>query len=198
MGAKRKDLTGLKFGRWTVLEYVGNYKYFCKCDCGTERVVRANHLTSNESKSCGCLQLEVAHNYKHTNEAKRRIKEASTGRKHTEETKAKIGKANRDESITDEERLRGRSMPEDYIWKREVKKLANYTCDCCKKTKCKLHSHHLDNYKHHEELRYNVYNGVCLCSECHKAFHVFMGGYRVPCTKEDYLKFKKQRAQSED
>ena len=44
---KMIDLTGQRFGRWTVLEYVGYEKgvmWRCKCDCGTERNVRSDHL----------------------------------------------------------------------------------------------------------------------------------------------------------
>jgi len=55
-----------KFGRWTVLRKAppkGRDKlatYFCRCDCGTEREVGRYLLTSGRSKSCGCLQKEVA------------------------------------------------------------------------------------------------------------------------------------------
>lgn len=61
------DLTGQKFGRLVVLEKVAKPetvgKYYhahwrCRCDCGSERVVRANHLTSGETVSCGCYGKE--------------------------------------------------------------------------------------------------------------------------------------------
>lgn len=62
---KPKDLTGKKFGRWTVLE-IGTKKnnhirWLCKCDCGTIRLVVAESLVRGLSKSCGCagrLHLE--------------------------------------------------------------------------------------------------------------------------------------------
>ena len=54
-----------------------------------------------------------------------------------------------------------------------------------------LHSHHLDDYENHLDLRYDVENGVCLCDKCHKEFHVdYMGGNRKSCSKEDYEDFK--------
>lgn len=31
------DLTGQVIGEWTVLEYIGNKKYLCRCSCGVER-----------------------------------------------------------------------------------------------------------------------------------------------------------------
>lgn len=48
------DLSGQKFGRWTVISYVGHRKWNCRCTCGTERVVQGTHLKSGASKSCGC------------------------------------------------------------------------------------------------------------------------------------------------
>lgn len=57
---KRVDLSGLKFGKLTVLEkaYVKNHKQFwkCKCDCGNEAVVDTNNLKAGHTKSCGCLK----------------------------------------------------------------------------------------------------------------------------------------------
>ena len=65
MSKNLTDLTGSRFGRWTVLEYAGRSKrgevqYKCRCDCGTERVLRRTSLTSGNSKSCGCLSRDVA------------------------------------------------------------------------------------------------------------------------------------------
>lgn len=59
------DLTGERFGRWTVIESAGRDKnrrrrWLCKCDCGTERVIPEGRLKSGDSRSCGCLQREVA------------------------------------------------------------------------------------------------------------------------------------------
>lgn len=52
------DLTGQRFGKWTVLSfaYTKNRAAYwnCKCDCGTEKIVSANSLRRGSSKSCGC------------------------------------------------------------------------------------------------------------------------------------------------
>lgn len=71
-----KDLTGQRFGRLVVTGfscYRHSRKYwFCKCDCGNVHVVEGGHLKSGHTKSCGCLQPEVAkkamfkHNECHT------------------------------------------------------------------------------------------------------------------------------------
>jgi len=57
------DLTGKKFGRWTVLEKAqrikGRLAYKCKCDCGNIKVVQWDHLRDGCTKSCGCLAKEL-------------------------------------------------------------------------------------------------------------------------------------------
>ena len=58
---------GERFGRWTVLEYAGKISnttwndrlWKCRCDCGTEGIVRQNALRSGQSQSCGCRALEA-------------------------------------------------------------------------------------------------------------------------------------------
>lgn len=44
-----------RYGRWTVLVDYGRYG-LCRCDCGTEREVKADSLRSGKSKSCGCAR----------------------------------------------------------------------------------------------------------------------------------------------
>ena len=58
-----EDLTGKKFGRWTVLSRAPNRgtrtAWTCKCECGTVKDILSCHLKSGRSKSCGCLRREV-------------------------------------------------------------------------------------------------------------------------------------------
>ena len=60
----RIDETGNKHGILTVIGIVNNEKigtyWSCKCDCGNEIVVRASHLRSGHTRSCGCLQRIAA------------------------------------------------------------------------------------------------------------------------------------------
>lgn len=58
------DITGQRFGRWTVLSRAKNdvrnqTMWLCRCDCGTVRVVSGVNLRSGTSNSCGCLNLEL-------------------------------------------------------------------------------------------------------------------------------------------
>ena len=49
---KFKDTKGHEFGEWTVLEYVGNSKWRCKCSCGTVNDVIGADLRSGRSVKC--------------------------------------------------------------------------------------------------------------------------------------------------
>lgn len=57
------DLTGLRFGKLTVIEKVpapravkNRYSYWkCKCDCGGEIITKKPNLINGDTKSCGCL-----------------------------------------------------------------------------------------------------------------------------------------------
>lgn len=61
---ERNDLTGQRFGRLLVIEYIKKdsgkpvYAYRCKCDCGNYTMQRANALTAGIVKSCGCYARE--------------------------------------------------------------------------------------------------------------------------------------------
>ena len=72
-----KDITGQKFGRLTVIKYIGADKdrhslWECACDCGNTYVAKANSIRRGLTKSCGCLQKEsvikmgTKHNLCHT------------------------------------------------------------------------------------------------------------------------------------
>lgn len=57
------DLSGHRFGRLTVIEYVGKNNqnraiWKCLCDCGNETTARSDALKSGDKQSCGCLNSE--------------------------------------------------------------------------------------------------------------------------------------------
>ena len=67
--ATLRDLTGQRFGRWTVLARADSRNspsgltrtyWLAKCECGESRDVLASMLTSGGSVSCGCLRGELA------------------------------------------------------------------------------------------------------------------------------------------
>jgi hypothetical protein len=61
------NLVGQRFGRLLVLKDSGERKgqgvvWECLCDCGKKTKVQAGNLKNNHTKSCGCLNREVAGN----------------------------------------------------------------------------------------------------------------------------------------
>jgi hypothetical protein len=68
---KRIDLRGMRIGRLLVLAPTGNrgrdLYWDCLCACGAQVEVRSRCLRYGETRSCGCLQKELAaqRNYKH-------------------------------------------------------------------------------------------------------------------------------------
>lgn len=52
------DLTGQRFGEWSVIDYAGNSKWNCICSCGTRRAVLGKILRNGMSKSCGCRNIK--------------------------------------------------------------------------------------------------------------------------------------------
>ena len=60
----RIDETGKKYGRLLVLHTASNIgrretRWVCRCDCGTQTVVRSRNLRHGRTRSCGCLYNEV-------------------------------------------------------------------------------------------------------------------------------------------
>lgn len=63
--ARKVELVGQRFGRFTVLERSNRtdghtHWWICKCDCGNTKEVRGGSLLRGDTKSCGCLNREMA------------------------------------------------------------------------------------------------------------------------------------------
>jgi len=57
------DRINMRYGRLTVIKHEGKDKrgkhlWLCICDCGKEKIVVSDNLSSGKSKSCGCLKKE--------------------------------------------------------------------------------------------------------------------------------------------
>lgn len=63
LSLRQKDLKNKEFGRLTAL-YSRNinkrYEWLCKCKCGKKVWVKTANLVNGHTKSCGCLNREVA------------------------------------------------------------------------------------------------------------------------------------------
>ena len=70
LSARSIDLTGRRFGKLSILAPVkkirGQVYWRCRCDCGSIKETRGNHLTSGRIVSCGCAKIK--HGYAKTRE----------------------------------------------------------------------------------------------------------------------------------
>ena len=91
-GKCHRDLMGQRFTRLLVVDMDDCYiapsgsrqaKWICQCDCGNTVSVVSGSLTTKNTQSCGCLQIERGRELTGENNP-------FFGRKHTEETKEKF------------------------------------------------------------------------------------------------------------
>lgn len=58
MRSGRIEITGKRFGAWTVLSFVGKCpggsRWLCRCDCGTVKELSSDPLRGGRTLSCGC------------------------------------------------------------------------------------------------------------------------------------------------
>jgi hypothetical protein len=78
---KFTDLIGQKFGRLTPIKYIGKNKHgqskwLCLCGCGNKKEILGYHLTTGNTKSCGCYCKSGDYKIKHGHS--RREKQSKT------------------------------------------------------------------------------------------------------------------------
>lgn len=145
-----------------------------------------------------CIKLSIANTGKsHSAETKRKISLAKKGKftgkdspnygkKASDKTRLKLSKLRKGKrlgsknpawnpKLTDEDRAHKRISQEYKDWRQNVYKRDRFTCKNCGNNTCVLHAHHIKNYKDNTELRYDIDNGVTLCSKCHIEFHKLFG-----------------------
>jgi hypothetical protein len=58
-----KDITGLRFGRLTVIRRKGSERraatWLCRCDCGGKTIVNGTKLRLGRVRSCGCYARQI-------------------------------------------------------------------------------------------------------------------------------------------
>ena len=159
-GQRAHDLTGKIFSRLTVIERTnkrrhGQVVYRCKCECGNFTEVLRQSLVEGYTKSCGCLQSEIA----------------------SKMCKARIGELHPgwNPEITDRGRQAKRNYPEYKEWRKSIFIRDNYICQKCGKVGGKLNAHHIEGYANNEELRTSIDNGITLCRKHHTNLHHLYG-----------------------
>lgn len=64
-----------------------------------------------------------------------------------------------------------RCSKESREWTKNVKERDNYICQCCGSNKKRgMAAHHILGWAIHEDKRYDLDNGICLCEKCHNPF----------------------------
>lgn len=176
-----KDLAGKRFGRLEVIKRKGTRKYesgtmrrtwLCKCDCGNEAVIPTAHLTGGHTESCGCIQSEM-------------MVERMTGENHY----------NFNPDLTEEERTKMRYQiggQNATKWRTAIFARDDYTCQVCSARngngkRIVLNAHHLNGWNWDIEGRFDLDNGITLCTTCHNDFHDKYGGGNN--TKEQFVEF---------
>jgi len=144
------ELTGKRFERLLVIEKSKDRyaSWRCVCDCGKEKVVTTSQLVGGKTRSCGCLQREVAR------------------------------KLLFNPNLTDEERRRrghrNLLVPGVSLWRKAVIERDGNECAVCGKSfyfRSWLVAHHKESWKNNPALRLEVKNGGLLCDIHHREFH---------------------------
>ena len=190
-----KDLTGKRYGRLLVLkrDFTKYNKsrhtfWICKCDCGETVSINETSLQNSDTKSCGCLNRELA---------SKRSYITFKDQKKEKHPQWKGG-------ITDQGKLL-RNSDEYEFWRDKVFERDNYTCQCCGSNKNKLNSHHKYNFSEYPSLRFDINNGITLCEQCHllgykNSFHSFYGvRNNTPEQLEEFISnYKKNHQESQN
>lgn len=75
-------------------------------------------------------------------------------------------------------------------WSLKIKERDNYMCKKCNASGVDMESHHIFSVKDYPDLIYDINNGICLCSSCHRIFHDFFRSRKS--TPEQLIVFLKE------
>ena len=177
--ARVKDMTGMKFGRLTVIERAENKGrrreacWLCKCECGNEIIVRGDSLRNGRTTSCGCYKDEMSSKKlkeKWQDEEYRQMQSDKMRELWKDEEFRQMQSNKAKEQWNDEEmkwkmHYKGgitpisiylRSLNEQ--WFSNCKQQANYTCELTGKVGRNLHTHHLKAFSTIVIEAHNLHN----------------------------------------
>lgn len=148
----------------------GSAIWLVKCYCGNLFETRPARIKSGCTKSCGCYRKEYSS----------KIAKAKLGPLHP----------NYNPNLTPDERLSKRDFTQGQNWKKEIYKRDNYQCQICN-SKYKINAHHLDGWHWCKERRFDITNGITLCTKCHNLFHKEYGNKNN--TEEQFKEFYRKQ-----
>lgn len=205
------ELAGQRFGKLVVIrkdrqDKWNRWEWLCRCDCGSEVVVKSNNLRTGNSQSCGCEKRVLGKTVIDIT-GQRFGRLTVLGRDMTKVAEGKtfwvcecdcgntlsVFKGHLTTGHTVSCKKKGAHTESDSwrhrVWADSVKEFHDHTCQKCGKFSSgkEIHAHHILSFTAHENLRYDVGNGACLCEECHKRFHKELGVMRN--TREDFYRW---------
>lgn len=167
--SQRKHLeTGAQYGRLTVVDSAESGYSLCVCKCGNEVKVSNWNLEHGITKSCGCLNREIA--------AENMKKNVKRGEEH-HNWKGGIS--------TEYQRTRATKQFKDFL--KTVRERDNHQCQKCGVSKSRMHVHHIKPVRFYPELICEPDNGVLLCPKCHREFHKLHGKDAEENELKEYL-----------
>ena len=158
-----RDLTGLKYGKLTILSFDRRenrpqkngkphylYYWFCQCECGGRTCIPSDYFKYGNTKSCGCGEYRFLKGEKH---ALWRF----------------------DLTKEDREFSRGKvNNPRWKAWVKRVLKRDNYKCQLSGVSGT-LATHHLEAWNSNPSQRFLTSNGIAISKPLHKLFHKLYG-----------------------
>lgn len=178
-----EDLTNQRFGKLTVtgLDREGSNdcnatRWFCDCDCGNKhKSILASHLKSGKIISCGCVWLGLS-----------------------ERERQGIGnRVKKNASKKTSENHKIRNSVKYACWRRDVLNKDGNKCVICGSDH-RNEVHHIYPFLNHEDLRFDINNGITLCFEHHNmfvkgSFHYIYGSTdTTPQQLESYINATRQ------
>lgn len=152
--SRRIDISGERYGNILVISYAyakGKETYWnVLCDCGKRSIKGKQNMKRGNTRSCGCLVKNngcVLYGEDHPNW---------------------------NSNLTQEERERNRDTLQNTHWRYGVYSRDRYACVLCGDIN-NINAHHLYGYSDYPQYRYDINNGVTLCSTHHKLFHKTYG-----------------------
>lgn len=131
----------------------------------------------NANKKIGQIakELNIWKGRKHNAESKKKQSMSKKGIKKSDDFKIKMSAIQQGIEVYNwngfatTEKTRSRKSIELKEWRIKCFERDNYTCQMCGKKGGTLHCHHIKTFSKHPSLRFDISNGITLCSEpCHK------------------------------